>query len=67
MNVEKMSIVDKEIIDFALWLLSGTVTKSKNINEKDVIYRPKEWDLLKGNLIHQGENLLKQFRNDRTN
>ena len=59
--------MDKEIIDFALWLLSGTVTKSKGINTEDIIYRPKEWDLLAGNLIKQGKNLLKQFRNERTN
>ena len=67
MNVEKMPQKDKEIIDFALWLLSGTVTKSKGIHTEDIIYRPKEWDLLAGNLIKQGKNLLKQFRNERTN
>jgi len=50
----------KECIEFADWLLQKNVIKSKSQNEKEE-YHPHEFDLLRGELKINSEELFNEF------
>lgn len=52
----------KDIFKFIDWLLSIPVTRYQGISTEPEEYMPKEFNLLRGDLIKNGEELLKQFR-----
>lgn len=54
--------MDRNIsVEFAMYLMTRDVVKRTSADEEPIIYRPHEYDLLRGELIVNGQELFDEF------